>query len=117
MFQVPFLVTDDEISRPILGYNTIEYLVTNFKDSVDLPQSMVQMFGGLAPENGEAMVNLVESAGKIAELSQEARLNRRYVIHPGSVQKVRCKVTGWDICNPYGKIIMFSPFEKLCVEK
>ena len=31
LFQLPFLVTDDEISRPILGYNTIEYLVNNFK--------------------------------------------------------------------------------------
>ena len=27
LFQIPFLITDDEISRPILGYNTIEYLV------------------------------------------------------------------------------------------
>ena len=61
LFQVPFLVTDDEISRPILGYNTIEYLVNNFKDTVDLPTSMTLMFSGLSQESSEAVVNLVES--------------------------------------------------------
>lgn len=117
LFQVPFLITNEEISRPILGYNLIEYLVSNFKDVVDLPASMTQIFGGLSAENSQVMVNLVESTTSITAISQAAKLDRKCVIAPGTVRKVRCKVKGLDFANPHGKIIVFSPFEELCVEK
>ena len=31
LFEIPFLVTSEDISNPIIGYNTIEHLVENFK--------------------------------------------------------------------------------------
>ena len=37
MFEIPFLVTDEELSQPFLGYNTIEYLVSNFGHVINLP--------------------------------------------------------------------------------
>lgn len=114
LFQIPFLVTDDEISRPILGYNTIEYLITNFKNDIDLPASMTEIFGGLLPEDSETVVGLVESADSVTELSQAAKTSQRCVIGPGAIQKVRCKIKGLDFNNPHGKIVVFSPFEEVC---
>ena len=40
LFRVPFLVTEDEISAPIIGYNIIEHLVSNYSDQMDLPKSL-----------------------------------------------------------------------------
>ena len=36
LFQVPFLVTSDKLSRPIIGYNAMEHFVRNFSDKVEM---------------------------------------------------------------------------------
>ena len=43
LFRVPFLVTPQEISSPIIGYNTIEHLVKNFRNKVNLSQSLCDL--------------------------------------------------------------------------
>ena len=91
MFEIPFLVTDEPLSQPILGYNTIEYLVSNFGNVLNLPASMVSLFGSQLTDRPEVLVNVVESGSKIHKLSQEARLQKRLVLNPGSVMKIRCK--------------------------
>ena len=117
MFDIPFLVTDEELSQPILGYNTIEYLVSNFGHVVNLPASMVSLFGTQLTDRPEVLVNVVEAGSKIVELSQEARVQTRQVLRPGSVVKVRCKFSDLQLNNASGKIIVFSPFEEFCVER
>ena len=116
MFEIPFLVTDEELSQPILGYNTIEYLVSNFGNVINLPASMVSLFGTQLKDRPEILVNIVEAGSKVTELSQEARVQRRQVLQPGSVCTVRCKFRDLQLSNPSGKIIVFSPFEEFCVE-
>ena len=32
LFKIPFLITKEAISNPIIGYNTIEHLVNNYKE-------------------------------------------------------------------------------------
>ena len=91
-------------------------MVTNFKEVVDLSSSLVDVIGGLSVENAQSMVNLVETGGKLSELSQEARVGKRQVIYPGCVQKVRCKVKDMNFSNPFNKIVLFTPFEEFCVE-
>ena len=68
------MVTSDKISNPIIGYNTIEHLVKNFKDKIDLSSSLVKVIGNLSSEKAENMVNLVEKGAEICELSKEATL-------------------------------------------
>ena len=36
LFEIPFLVTGDRLANTIIGYNTIEYLATNFREQLDL---------------------------------------------------------------------------------
>ena len=116
LFQIPFLVTSEKISNPIIGYNTVEHLVTNFKDKIDLPRSMIKLMGNLSSESAECMANLVEKGGEISELSKEAKLDKTQVIPPGSIQKIRCKIKDLQISNVHKKLVLFTPFEELCVE-
>ena len=116
MFDIPFLVTDEPLSQPILGYNTIEYLVSNFGHRINLPASMVSLFGNQLTDRPEVLVNIVEAGSKISEISREARVQKRQVLKRGSVEKVRCKFNDLQFSNPTGKIIAFTPFEEFCVE-
>ena len=43
-------------------------------------------------------------------------MQKRQVLKPGSVVKVRCKFGDLQMSNPVGKIIVFPPFEEFCVE-
>ena len=116
MFDIPFLVTDEPLSQPILGYNTIEYLVNNFSNVVNLPASMVSLFGKQLTDHPEVLVDIVEAGSKILEISRETRVQKRQILKPGSVVKVRCKFSDLQFSNPGGKIIAFTPFEEFCVE-
>ena len=116
MFQIPFLVTEESISKPILGYNTIEHLITNFKDVINLSASLVSVIGGLSAEKVETMVNLVETGNKFSELAQDVKLLKKQIIYPGCVQKVRCKLKDLDFSNSFEKIVLFSPLEEFCIE-
>ena len=60
LFQIPFLVTSQEMSSPIIGYNTIEHLVKNFREKMDLSESLCGLVDCLSSiEKAEAMVNLI----------------------------------------------------------
>ena len=116
MFDIPFLVTDDPLSQPILGYNTIEYLVSNFANVINMPASIKSLFGNQLTDRPEVLVSVIESGCKITDLTQEARVQNRQVLKPGDVCKVRCKFADLQFNNPIGKVIVFSPLEEVCVE-
>ena len=116
LFQVPFLVTSNDVSSPIIGYNTIEHLVNNFKDKLNLCESLVNVMGRLSSEGVEKMVNLIQLGGEISELSSEARLEKGQVIYPGCYEKVKCKVKDMQFNSSGDKLVVFSPFEEMCVK-
>ena len=114
LFQVPFSVTSDEISCPIIGYNIIEHLVTNFKDKLNLSESLVNVIGSLSPEKADSMVNLILWGGELTDLGSEAKLEKVLVIFPRCCEKIRCKVKDLQLNN--NKLIVFSPFEEISLE-
>ena len=117
LFQVPFLVTSQEISGPIIGYNTIEHLVKNYHDKMNLPESLYNLVDCLSSsKKAEAMVNLIEKGAGIEELKSEAKLERNHVVHPGCYEKVRCRIKDLKFCNGGNKLVMFAPFEEMCLE-
>ena len=115
LFRVPFLVTSDKLSCPIIGYNTIEYLVMNYKDS-NLPLSLSNIITCLSLESAEVVVDVITAGGEIAEISREAKVSRNYSIPSKSSLKIRCKVKNFQFSNNFNKPIMFSPLEELCLE-
>ena len=61
LFKIPFLVTSQEISSPIIGYNTIEHLVKNFRGKMNLSESLCDLVDTLSsPKKADAVVNLNE---------------------------------------------------------
>ena len=101
----------------IIGYNTIEHLVTNCKDKLNISESLVNVIGNLSVEKVESMVNIVEAGGEISELTVAAKLEKSQVIFPGNCEKLRCKIKDLRFRNGNKKLVMFSPFEEFCVEK
>jgi hypothetical protein len=55
LFKVPFLVTADTLSRPIIGYNAIEYFVLNFAGKVEMPSSIASVLRGVQLSQEQAI--------------------------------------------------------------
>ena len=110
LFQVPFLVTPDSLSRPIIGYNTIEYFVLNYGQNVDVPSSLAKVMGDLSPRFADDVVNVITAGGKFSEISREAKLSKPYTIPAKTSQKVRLKVKDLDFADNFNKPICFTPF-------
>ena len=115
LFLVPFLVSADELSDPIIGYNAIEHLVLNYKGKLNLPESLMNAMACLNLEKAESMVNLIQEGGEIAELSSAARLDKNLVVYPNMVEKVRCRIKDLQFSGA-NKLVVFSPLEEVCVE-
>ena len=114
LFRVPFLVTEEEISAPIIGYNIIAHLVSNFKEQLNLPKSLLHMITSLASEkSAETMVNLIQRGEEESEFCCEAKLDKDEIVQPGCYEKVKCKVK--DLQNRSNKLVVFAPFEEDCV--
>ena len=116
LFEVPFLVTGDQLANTIIGYNTIEYLASNFQDQLNLMDALPKVIESLSQENVESMVNLLQKSSEIREISREAKLSKSTVVYPGSVEKVRCKIKDLEVNNIHNKVILFEALEELCVE-
>ena len=116
LFQVPFLVTSDALSRPIIGYNTIEYFVMNFGQNMDMPASLSKVVCDLMPKSAGDVVNVITAGGQITEISRVAKLHKSYSIPARTSLKVRIKIKDFDFADSYNKPICFTPLEELCVE-
>ena len=117
LFQVPFLVTSQEISSPIIGYNTIEHLVKNYRKEMNMSESLCNLVDALSStENADAVVNLIEQGSSIKELNSEAKLERNVVVNPGCCEKVRCRIRDLKFSHNGDKLVVFSPLEEMCVE-
>ena len=116
LFEIPFLVTGDKLANTIIGYNTIEYLATNFREELDMAKTLPKVIVPLSEANGESMVNLLQESSEIRELSCEAKLAKTAVIYPGCVDKIRCKIQDLDFNIINNKVILFQSLEELCVD-
>ena len=116
LFQVPFLVTSENVSKPIIGYNIIEHFVTRCKSDFDVPNSLVKIIKNLTLEKAESMVNVIESGEEISEISSEVILQKTEKVEPGCMRKLRCKVKKPKYSSCANKLILFSPYEELCLE-
>ena len=118
LFQVPFLITSQELSSPIIGYNAIEYLVRNYGQDVDMSESLYNVVDSITSlDKAEVVVNLIGKGADVDELISEAKVEKKVVIQPGSYEKVKLKMKDLKFCNGGEKLVVFSPFEEVCTEK
>ena len=119
LFQVPFLVTSDELSRPIIGYNAIEYFVLNFADKVEMSSALAGVLDGvklMTKDKAASVASIITEGGRCGEISRDAKLSKTYTILAKTSLKVRCKVKDFDFANNFNKPVTFAPLEELCLE-
>ena len=84
---VPFLVTSDNVSSPVIGYNLIKYLVHEGKVTSDIVEAAIPS----CIDSGESLINLIkyevtnDSVGAVV-------LEKETVVPPNCVAHVVCKL-------------------------
>ena len=104
LFQIPFLVTKENLSNPIIGYNTIEYLVLNFKNV--LP-SLMSILPTLSVDNAKLMVSTIEKAAEHSDILGNVKIANPLVIPGNCLMTTKCK-TRVEL-GTEEKDVLFSP--------
>ena len=99
---VPFVVANDELSQPIIGYNVIKSLVETEREKI--PPALVNSIPHLTQEKAEAVVNVIETDVREVE---NAKVMNKTILPAHSRCKVRC-VTGFRAENDKQNVL-FSP--------
>ena len=90
---VPFLVTEEHLDQPIIGYNVIELLVKdndNRSKDPSLVQSLTSSFENLKEEHAKQLVNLIETNDSDF-LCEIKSIKRDIVIPKGTTARVPCR--------------------------
>ena len=84
--QVPFIVSDDPVSQPIIGYNVIKHLVF---EGGDEPEKLLKLsFPGIVERNLAAVVNIIREE-KVKE--DFVVTTKKTVIPANSRCKIKCR--------------------------
>ena len=106
LFQVPFLVSKYELAHPIVGYNMIEHLITNFPNK-NL-SSLMKIVPNLSADSAQIMVNVVEEASKVSDVLGAVKTSNTVRIPANTMMKVKCR-TRVKIDTAGEKEVLFSP--------
>ena len=105
LFQIPFVITTDELAHPIIGYNTIEHLVLNFENENKL--FMRKMLPHLSADNAEVMVNIIEKASEVSEVLGILKTTEMIRVPGNCMVRVKGRTRAHVDCDE--KEVMFSP--------
>ena len=89
-FVVPFLVTNDEINEPILGYNVIEHLILNNIEDENL--ELRKCFVEVGEENVDNMISLVQDRAEESDLLCEVKASTTVIIPASKSLQVKCRM-------------------------
>ena len=82
---VPFVVSGDELSQPIIGYNVIKRLIQTDRESI--PSALVDSIPFLTPSKAEAVVSVMEADVVVVE---NAKVMKKTVVPAHSRCRIRC---------------------------
>ena len=92
-FPVPFLVTETELSQPIVGYNVIEHFIKTGNPD-DVINRLVNSVRSVEAGKIQVMVNVVSQAIEDDDFLGNLRAIKACVIPPKGVARIRCRVKG-----------------------
>ena len=111
LFQVPFLVTNENLSNPIIGYNTIEHLVLNYKNVIP---SMMKMLQCLSVDTAKSMISAIEKAAEHSEHLGSVKIANPIVVLGNCLVRTKCKTR---VERHVGEIdVLFSPLTEYMAE-
>ena len=72
MFQIPFLITKEDIACTILGYNAIEHIVLNFTEECKLPV-LREILPNLSVEDAKIVISTIEKVSDVSDVLGDVR--------------------------------------------
>ena len=109
---VPFLVTEEHLDQPIIGYNVIELLVKdndNRSKNPSLVHSLTSSFENLKEEHAKQLVNLIEMND--SDFLCEVKSVKRYIVIPkGTTARVPCRANTGSVTTTMP--LLFEPDEQ-----
>ena len=87
---VPFLVTDQSLDTPIIGFNVIEEIVKTSSEDAMLHQEITSSFTELNSKNASALVNFIQSRNQ-SDLCLIKTMKHDTIIPPRQSQSVTCR--------------------------
>ena len=88
--EVPFLVSEKKMEHPIIGYNVISYLATNYPDKVTV-SGVKDTFPNLDTKTAEAVLNILQT--KELEMVSSVKLHKfDSLIRKGASISVPCRI-------------------------
>jgi len=102
---VPFVVSSNNLKQPIIGFNLIEYLINNTKNTTDLLPHLKHALPNL--KNPEAMIEFVQNKSKTNDFLGEIKTDSLNIIPANSLYKVKCKTR--IPVEQKERSVMFSP--------
>ena len=109
---VPFLVTEEHLDQPIIGYNVIELLVKdndNLSKHSTLVQSITSSFGNLQ-EQAKQLVNLIETNDDSDFLWEVKSSKWNIVIPKNTTVRVPCRANTGSVTTAMP--VLFEPDEQ-----
>ena len=104
LFQVPFLVSKENLSNQIIGYNTIEHLVLNYKNVIP---SMMKMLQCLSVDTAKSMISAIEKAAEHSKNLGNVKIANPLVVPGNCLVRTKCKTR---VERHVGEIdVLFSP--------
>ena len=89
-FILPFLITSQDVTEPILGYNVIEHLVVNGnKEEISLLTSCLI---STCPSNVEPMIAFIQKRAKVPDFLGDIKVSSTVTIPAGSWSQLKSKV-------------------------
>lgn len=112
--QVPFLVSQVQLERPLLGFNVISELFTGPKDSADILTSLYSLMsstGNTQDDPAEVSVGFIH-ADKVNTDTDSLRVGpRSFTIHPGQAANVKSRVPyNFNTSDP---AVLFEPSDEV----
>ena len=90
--KVPFIVTKQNLSTPIIGFNIIEHLVKTYADSDSTNPILNSVFLHLNSVKTEVLVNLVQEKESQSDFADTIRNFENFSIPRNSMTYLKCKI-------------------------
>ena len=104
LFQIPFIVTEEDVKEIIIGYNVIENLVVNC-EKVNVYESISKLSN--MPENKiGGIVNQIRARFSCLEIMGDVKIGCDQIVPANCVRRIKCK-TEIKVEGP-NKLVLFS---------
>ena len=106
--KVPFLVTEQCLDSPLIGFNVIEEIVKDSKGDVTLCQAITSSFTDLDSRTAPVLVNFIENLNQ-EELCFLKTTKRDITLPPKERQRVTCRANTGPVAR--NTPVLFEPDE------